>query len=214
MNTWEVRPLVICESDDFYDHYTRNGLNILFYWKAKYPKFKITLFTVPDKTSKNMLDLVDRFDWIEIAQHGWNHESNFECYGWDYDTAISYLRRAENMGYSKIFKAPGWSITPDNNGYPAHPNDPISKDKLAVYKALKEMDFIIFDRSYNKGLFDYDKIVYVDDVPEIVHMHTWNMISPDDAGRNGFEQVEVRGVPWDDKTEFYTITESWNKGLL
>jgi len=220
MNQWDIKPVVICEADDFCDHYTRNGLNFILYWKAKYPKFKITLFTIPEKTSKEMLDLVKSMNllcvhnWIEIAQHGWNHESNFECYGWDYDTALAYLKRAQSMGYSKIFKAPGWSITPDTNGYPAAPEDKINQDKLAVYKALKDMDYIIFDRIYNKGLFDYKNIVIVDDVPEIVHMHTWNMMTPDENGRNGFEQVEIRGVPWDDKTEFYTITEAYNKELL
>lgn len=211
MNNWDYKPIAICESDDFCDHYSRNGLNILFYWKTKCPNFKITLFTIPEKTSKEMLDLVSKHNWIEIAQHGWNHESNFECYGWDYNTAITYLKRAQQMGYEKIFKAPGWSITPDTNGYPAAPEDKITKDKLAVYKALKDMDYIIVDRSYNKGLFEYDKILIADEIPELVHMHTWNMMTANENERNGFEQVEIRGVPFNNNTQFYTIGEYYDK---
>ena len=95
---------IVLDFDDIENKYDRNGLNFLFYWKAKYPKFKITLFTIPEKTSKEILNLVSKFDWIEIAQHGWNHESNFECYGWDYDTASAYLKRGQELGYKRYLK--------------------------------------------------------------------------------------------------------------
>lgn len=209
MNSWQYHKLAIVEADDFQDKFDRNGLNFLFYWKAKYPKFKITLFTIPNKTSGEMLN----FDF-EYAVHGWDHDSNFECYGWDYEKAITLLKRV-HPAYKKIFKAPGWSITPDNNGYPSAPEDPITKDPQAVYRALKDLDFIVIDRHYNKparpeGL----KVICIDCNPDIVHMHTWNMMTPDEDGRNGFEQVETRGVPWDNETEFYTVGEAWDGGLI
>jgi hypothetical protein len=45
-------------------------------------------------------------------------------------------------------------------------------------------------------------------------MHTWNMMGVKEEDRNGFEQVEERGVPWDNNTEFYTIDEAWYNGLI
>lgn len=216
MNNWnEIKKTAIVEADDFYDRYDRNGLNYLFYWKAKYPKFKISLFTVPDRTSKEMLDLIGKHDWIELVIHGWNHESNFECYGWDYDKTRSLMERADRR-YKKIFKAPGWTITPDYNGYPASETDLIYKDKLAVYKALLDMGFMIVDRHYNKPVRPVsDKIICIDCNDEIVHMHTWPMMGTDKAGRNGFEQVEEEhGVPWDNNTEFIFLSEMEIKPCL
>ena len=216
MNTWEIRPVAIVEADDFMDRYDRSGLNFLFYWKAKYPNFKITLFTVPDRTSDYLLSKLHSEEFAHFAMHGWNHESNFECYGWDYDKTMAYLDRLERCHwYDKIFKAPGGTITPDNNGYPAGENDPIVKDKQAVYKALRDRDYIIFDRHYNKFVRPEGcKIVCVDCNPKIVHMHTWDTPGPANE-RNGFIRVEEdHGVPWDDKTEFNFITEAWSKNLF
>ena len=36
MNIWgEIKKVAIVEADDFQDKYDRNGLEMLFYWKAK-----------------------------------------------------------------------------------------------------------------------------------------------------------------------------------
>lgn len=216
MNNWnDIRKAAIVEADDFQDKYNRNGLNFLFYWKTKFPKFKITLFTIPNRTSPEFLKLISRHsDWIELAIHGWDHESNFECYGWDYDKTQAYMHRIYKMVgehdekmYKKIFKAPGWTITP--TVYPAAPEDPLFKDPLQVYNALQDMNFTIVDRHYNKEKRPSDKgILCIDCNPEIVHMHTWNMMTPDPNERNGFEQVEeLHGVPWDENTEFLFLSE-------
>lgn len=222
MNDWiTVRKTAIVESDDFQDKYDRNGLDILFYWKAKYPKFKITLFTIPNRTSIEFFNLVDKHrDWIEFAMHGWDHESNFECYSWSEYSAEAYINRTEKKfgypGFKKIFKAPGWSITHGYNGYPAHESSPIFKDSKAVYKAMMKKDYVVFDRHYNKierpeGL----RCVCIDCNPDIVHFHTWDMETGDENGRNGFRQVEEeKGVPWDQSTEFYFVSEAWEKGLF
>ena len=227
MNQWYIRKTAIVEADDFYDSPMRNGLNFLFHWKTKYPKFKITLFTIPDRTSNEMIQLLSNHtDWIELAVHGWDHESNFECYSWDYDKTKTLMEKVEKVewcprdctnmsAYSKIFKAPGWCITPGNNGYPANPEDALAKDPQAVYKALNSMDYLIVDRHYNAlGRPKDTKVVCIDCNPDIVHMHTWNMMSPNKDERNGFEQVEERGLPWDKDTEFYFISEAWEKDLI
>lgn len=232
MNNWgEIKKLVIVEADDFQDKYDRNGLEMLFYWKAKYPKFKITLFTIPGKTSDEFLSLIDKHsDWIELAIHGYDHDSNFECWGWDYDKATALmLRTRKRSSFINCFKAPGWTITGEAvrdadgkviggkySGYPPSDELPIAKDKQAVYKALQDLDFIVFDRHYDKdarpeGL----KVVCVDCNPDIIHMHTWDMVTGDLQGKNGFRQVEeLHGVPWDQDTEFKFVSEAWEEGLF
>jgi hypothetical protein len=237
MNNWDtIRTQAIVEADDFQDRYDRNGMNFLFYWKTKYPNFKITLFTIPDRTSPELLELVARnSDWIELAVHGFNHESNFECYGWSYEKTKALMHRVYKMQptehqsdssfYKKIFKAPGWTITHGLNGYPVKDgpdgnindsNKAIFEDPQGVYRALIDMNFIIFDRHYNvparpPGL----KIVCVDCNPEIVHMHTWDMETGDKNGQNGFRQVEEEhGVPWNRDTEFFFISEAFEKGMF
>ena len=218
MNSWDYRPIAVVESDDTCDRWDRNGMNFLFAWKAKFPKFKISLFTIPERTSKEMLELLGHHnDWIELCVHGWNHESNFECYGWDYDRTMRFMERVESLGvYKKVFKAPGWTITPGYNGYPADEKALISKDPQAVYKALTDMGYVIVDRHYNApGRPENAKVVCIDDQEIIVHMHTWPMETGDKAGRNGYQQVvEEHGEPWDNNTEFYFMSEAIEKGLF
>lgn len=228
MNIWtEKKKLVICEADDFMDRYDRNGLNVLFFWKARHPNFKISLFTVPEKTSVEMLNLMDRHnDWIELLVHGFNHESNFECYGWTYEKTKNLMNRVDGMQptefhgggpfYKKIFKSPGWCITPGYNGYPASDKDPLKEHPDAVYKALNDMNFLVFDRHYNKPARPTeDSIVCIDCQPNIVHFHTWNVPSGDVNQRNGFQDIEENfGVPWNEDTEFYFVSEAWEKGLF
>ena len=217
INNWEEkRKIAIVEADDFYDDWSRNGLNFLFAWKAKYPKFKITLYTIPNRTSQAMLDLLARHsEWIELAVHGWDHESNFECYGWDYDRTKMFMKRAMKEPYTKNFKAPGWTITPGFNGYPANPTDPITKDPQGVYKALTDMGYVICDRHYNKPARPENaKIICIDCNPDIIHFHTWNVPSADPNGRNGFQDIEERfGVPWTEETTFKFMSEAWQEGL-
>lgn len=228
MNQWdEIKKHAIVEADDFQDRYDRNGLNFLFHWKTKYPKFKITLFTIPDRTSPELLRLMaPHSDWIELAIHGFNHESNFECYSWSYEKTQALMERVNKMGsqiitktgnsYKKIFKAPGWTITPGYNGYPAGEHLPIHTEPQGVYKALTDLDYLIFDRHYNvPARLDTSNIVCVDCQPNLVHMHTWDMETGDKNGRNGFRQVEEEhGVPWDRETEFYFVGEGLEKGLI
>lgn len=76
--------------------------------------------------------------------------------------------------------------------------------------------YYIFDRHYNQPARpDSNKIICVDCNPKIVHFHTWDMATGEEASRNGFRQVEEeKGVPWDNDTEFYMVSEAISKGLL
>ena len=215
MNQWHIRKIAICESDDTEDHYSRSGLNFLFYWKAKYPRFKITLFTIPNKTSREMMELLQRHsDWIEIAAHGFTHSSNFENFDWDYQTTKELMEPLEKRGFKKIYKSPGWTITPDLCGYPAREDQLISKDKQAVYKGLNDLDFIVSDRHYNKPRrLENGKYICVDCQDNLIHGHTWDM--PQGSVLNGYRQIEeIQGVPWNHETEFFFLSEAWEKGLI
>lgn len=214
MNDWSIRKLAIVESDDTETHYERNGMNYLFYWKSLYPRFKISLFTIPGKTSREMRELLSKHkDWIELLVHGYTHSSNFECFDWDYDKTKE-LMLPLHADYRRFFKAPGWTITPDLCGYPAREDQLISKDKQGVYKALNDMEFVVADRHYNKPRrLENGKYICIDCNPEnIVHMHTWPM--PQGAEPNGYSQVEARGVPWNHETEFKFLSEAWREGLI
>jgi len=211
MNISDYRKLAIVESDDTEDHFERNGLNYLFYWKAKYPRFKISLFTIPNKTSREMISLLEKHsDWIELLVHGFTHSSNFECFDWDYQKTKELMQPLTR--YKKIFKAAGWTITPDLCGYPAREDQAIFKDKQAVYKALKDMDFIVCDRHYNKPRRVDGKYICIDCNLDIVHMHTWPM--PQGSEPNGYNQVEINGTPWDHETTFKFMSEAWEEGLF
>ncbi len=222
MNNWkEIRKIAIVESDDTEDHYSRNGLNFLFYWKAKYPKFKISLFTIPNKTSREMMALLYKHnDWIELLVHGFNHSSNFECFDWDEQTTMDLMFPLFDKGYKKIFKAPGWQITPGGpddmggGGYPAGEDQLISKDPQGIYKGLNELRFVVADRHYNlNARLDDGKYICVDCQPDLIHMHTWDM--PRGSEQNGYRQVEeIQGVPWDQNTEFFFMSEALEKGLF
>jgi hypothetical protein len=218
MNTWEYRSKAVIESDDFCDVWNRSGLNFIFCWRSKFPKFKISLFAIPGRVSKEMIKLLEPHnDFIELLVHGFNHESNFENYSWDYDKTMRIMERVEGMGaFKKYYKSPGWCITPGYNGYPADEKALISKDPQAIYKALRDRDYVIFDRHYNKPARPEGcKIVCVDDNPIIIHSHTWPMETGDKESRNGFQQIEEEhGVPWDQDTEFYFVSEAWEKGLF
>lgn len=212
MNDWnEIKRIAYVEADDFQDKYDRNGLDMLFYWKAKYPNFRITLFTIPNKTSQAFLQLITPHrDWIELAVHGWNHDSNFECWEWTEEKINAYLDRIEKTGaYIKMFKAPGWTITDKYSGYTANENLPISQDPQLVYRVLSRRGYVIVDRHYDKPARPADSdVICVDCSPDIVHMHTWDMVTGDKNGRNGFRQVEEEhGVPWDNNTEFHFLSE-------
>ena len=218
MNNWQYHPIAIVESDDTCDRWDRNGMNFLFWWKSQFPAFKISLFTIPERTSTRMLELLKRHeDWIELCVHGWNHESNFECYGWDYDRCMRLMERVEGFGmYKKIFKAPGWCITPGYNGYPASEDLALHKDPTAVYRALNDRGYWIVDRHYNApGRPETSNVVCIDHQDKIVHMHTWDMPTGNKNERNGYRQVEEEhGLPWDNNTQFYFLSDAIMKGNI
>src|SRR3990167_3716184 len=130
----------------------RNGMNYLLYWKSKYPKLKVNMFAIPGRMTVDFIKLLDPYrDWIDLLVHGFRHDDNFEVLKWDTNTANIFLQRAENMGFSKIFKAPGWQIT-----YPQPYNEtpdqtkPVNSSPQLVYNVLMERGYKVADQHYNR----------------------------------------------------------------
>jgi hypothetical protein len=98
----------VVDFDDFCDkHWCVNSLRRL---KDRYPNFKVTLFTIPNKVSMKFLRVIRGWGWIELAVHGFNHNPNDEMMNLSKDQIIDKLRRIDFNIYEKGFKAPGWYI--------------------------------------------------------------------------------------------------------
>ena len=203
----------IClDFDDAENKYDRNGLNFLLYWKEKYPKFKVTIFAIPGRMTVDFLKLVSPYnDWIEWGVHGWRHDDNFEVLKWDTNTANVFLQRAENMGFKRIFKAPGWQIT-----YPQPYNEtpdttkPVNSDPQLVYRVLQERGYIVADQHYNKEKRPEGLLSYCTCNPLMIHGHVEDINVGDPKGRNGMRQVEEEWEPdwkWNENSEFRFISE-------
>src|SRR3990167_8734930 len=178
----------IClDFDDFEDRYDRNGVNFLFYWKSKFPSFKVNIFAIPGRCSKNMLELVNKHrDFIELCVHGWRHDDNFECLKWDTFAANNYLSRAEAMGFSKIFRAPVWQITyPQPYNENPDPTKPVNSEPHLIYNVLMERGYICADQHYNRERRPQGLRVYCTCNSLQVHGHVEDINVSDPKGRNG-----------------------------
>jgi len=200
----------VFDLDDLYAQWDRNALSELFWLKTKYPKLKVTLFTVPDHPD-TPLDEMRRFiellnphgDWIQLACHGLRHETPMECSKWTEKEMNHCLDVWEDISMKfvcdKGFKAPGWQISRD------------------CYKVLKERDYWVADHTTsaytengvpNKERRPEGMKVYDVDHPWIFHGHTWDLPNEDPAYQNGIRQMfQVHKLPWDQETTFHFIGE-------
>lgn len=153
----------ICDMDDETDKWS--SLEYLLLLKEKFPKFKVTLFTIPGDSSLPHLLHLKSYSWIELALHGWNHRdedyqhSPREMQEWSYERTNQYINFIEEF-YPGIFaqglKAPGWQISD------------------GTYDCLLHHKYWVMDREYNddrrpKGL-KYHSL----DQSDVLHFHTWD----------------------------------------
>lgn len=103
---------VILDFDDFREE--ENSLDYLFRLRAHFPKFKVTLFTIPAKCSAEFLKIVKDIPWIQMALHGHEHTS-VECESWKEHEARTFLLHDYEAGgikpFVKGFKAPQWRMS-------------------------------------------------------------------------------------------------------
>lgn len=79
--------MIIWDADDFgCDHVISNECqshdcrDVLVKFKEANPAFKATLFAIPDEMTIELLEWSKKNSgWIELAQHGFAHSSNYEC---------------------------------------------------------------------------------------------------------------------------------------
>jgi len=142
----------IFDFDDFRE--TESALDLLFRLKARWPGFKVTLFTIPMQCSRSFLNAVSKLDWVQMAVHGWEHK-RCECENWDFDTALTYLKTVEEWKnddgkniFVRGFKAPNWRLKQptvealaarggywlaDNPDPASNPHDVVVPDDLKRY---------------------------------------------------------------------------------
>ena len=96
--------------DDLTDA-TVDTLDVLLDVKSQYPTFKVTLFTIPRRTSAFTIKQAKSLgDWVALAPHGWRHTRG-ECFAWTDDEAHAKILAAKDMGIdAPIFRAPGWCL--------------------------------------------------------------------------------------------------------
>lgn len=123
---------IVFDLDDF--HETNNHLPLLRELYETIPGFKVNLFTVLGRCSRDWIEgLKGLSEWADIIPHGWEPETNLECAEWSLDDGLRYLDKIEPYGLTHGFKAPGWQTSP------------------GMYKALQKRGYWIAENHANKG---------------------------------------------------------------
>ena len=102
-----MKPAVF-DLDDLCDYW--DPYDLLLQWKAENPNGKVTLFTIPKRCSPALLARYRALPWVELAVHGWWHQTG-ECLAWTSEDTAARLRWCRDEGYAPGFKAPGWLMT-------------------------------------------------------------------------------------------------------
>ena len=172
---------IILDLDDFAPDEESNALNYLIEFKTLYPKFKVTLFTIIGRwMDLEILKQISKFDWIELAAHGFEHFENDEVLKWDKGDWYKYLNIYEQSGaFKPIFKAPNWEMSP------------------LGYQVLKEMDWSIAIRQSQINDVPIGLKYYsFEGTPFAIHGHTWTMKAHKEEGmfRNWRENTNFQFV--------------------
>ena len=152
----------VVDFDDLYDEIADRALTHLLEVKTKYPNFKCTLFTIPNRTSKETILKYKEHSWIALAIHGWHHTKG-ECLTWPYHEAMAKISEAQDMGIdAPAFRAPNWLIN------------------RATYEVCRDKNLVVCDHKDNYlGVLDSKVYRYNDPIwraPKIrpIHGHLTN----------------------------------------
>ena len=118
---------VVMDFDDLCDA-TRPKLDLIERLKEKMPGLKVTLFTIPARTSPETIRVAKLLgDWVSLGVHGWRHTLG-ECWSWTHEDARARMEASLEMGIDgKVFRAPKWVIDAE------------------TYYAAKELGWVIAD---------------------------------------------------------------------
>lgn len=149
--------VTVFDLDDLCDDF--NPWDELHALKERYPNLKVTLFAIPGRCSPELLEQYRQVPWIELGVHGYHHSSQ-ECATWSYEEATEKLKELEGLGWSRLFKAPGW----------------VANEQ--VYEALMDLGWVVADNiKMCDGWGKAQPARYVYNVPGefvAVHGHTWD----------------------------------------
>jgi hypothetical protein len=112
--------------DDYCDNTLNDTVGPLRELKEEHPGLKVTLFTIPMRTSIGTIQAAKALgDWIQLAPHGWWHTRG-ECLAWTDEEAYDKITAAKEMGIdAPIFRAPAWLLDGD------------------TYAACKKLDYVV-----------------------------------------------------------------------
>ncbi len=115
-----------CVDFDDYCDATVHELEVLSELKDRFPEIKVTLFTIPQRTSASTIEKAkDLGDWVQLAPHGWRHTRG-ECLAWSDEEARDKIELAREKGIdAPVFRAPGWLLDAD------------------TYTACKKLDYVV-----------------------------------------------------------------------
>ncbi len=150
---------------------THNRIDILLKLKKHFPKFKVSLFTIPDECSSDWgpylvrneaLKQVKRnLDWMEIIPHGLHHTGS-ECLAWNEryvdDHVLPTIKKQfykDGLRFAKGFVAPHWRWTGgvvralDKNGWWGA----VDRDKVMPYtKWFYKYNFLLDEPFWESDL--------------------------------------------------------------
>lgn len=134
-----TKPVVFDLDDlcDLWDPYER-----LLEWKERVPGGRVTLFTIPRRSSDALLAKYAALPWVDLAMHGWWHHRG-ECLWWAKDKTAERLKVWEDAGFARIFKAPGWESNKE------------------VHDACFDRGWIVAEHVRNRPLWEGRSNVYV-----------------------------------------------------
>ncbi len=190
----DMKPVVF-ELDDLCDN--RDPWMYLTDLKDQIPDLRVTLFAIPGRCSRELLDKYIAEDWIELAVHGFYH-STYECFDWSPEEAESKILEAldwfRTTPEKSGFKAPGWIA-----------NGP-------TYQALQKLGMWVADHSEHDKMWEgfpisrrylYNRTGDVNSV----HGHTWNTCG------NGPDWFVDELLDKHKDSEFITISEFFEAGF-
>lgn len=96
--------------DDLCDNCAKDAYAYLITLHDRYPNLKVTLYTIPQRTSDATIEEFKSLPWVMLAPHGWRHTRG-ECLAWSQDEATDKIMLANERGIdAPIFRAPAWLL--------------------------------------------------------------------------------------------------------
>lgn len=173
-----------CQSHDCRD--------VLVKLKEANPKFKVTLFAIPDQMTIELLSWsIANASWVQLAVHGFGHGSNYECEKLTYEEFDALMKAPLrkmiiDAYFVGGFRAPGWQISDgaykwllDNGWWVADQNYNTDRrpKELDAYVNNSNI-FYVVDKDHPNDMAHWNPL-------DVHHGHVWNC-----CGNGIYEQFD------------------------